>query len=239
MSAHHISGVGFSFWPGVSATRYGSSQNEGKVPHDRPSRGTPSIDTMARNWQTPTASASRGGAQPVEERVAGGHAINLQDQAVSWPTPTVDGNRNSSEYGERPPSDDDLPTRVQRTWPTAMAADGMGRSGAYVRGNHTLSLAAKLWPTATASDSRAGGARNTDGSKAHQGTSLSDAVLTGSSSSGRRGRASAPGGPMVLNPQFVEWLMGFPIGWTDCAPWATESFLAWRRRHSRSLSGER
>jgi hypothetical protein len=22
--------------------------------------------------------------------------------------------------------------------------------------------------------------------------------------------------PQYLNPEFVEWLMGFPIGWTDC-----------------------
>ncbi len=21
-----------------------------------------------------------------------------------------------------------------------------------------------------------------------------------------------------LNPEWVEWLMGFPIGWTDCGP---------------------
>ena len=27
----------------------------------------------------------------------------------------------------------------------------------------------------------------------------------------------------VLNPQFVEMLMGFPAGWTDCMPLATPS----------------
>jgi hypothetical protein len=25
-----------------------------------------------------------------------------------------------------------------------------------------------------------------------------------------------------LNPQWVEWLMGFPEGWTDCEPSATQ-----------------
>jgi hypothetical protein len=26
-----------------------------------------------------------------------------------------------------------------------------------------------------------------------------------------------------LNPEWVEWLMGFPIGWTDCDASATQS----------------
>jgi hypothetical protein len=32
----------------------------------------------------------------------------------------------------------------------------------------------------------------------------------------------------VLNPAFVEWLMGWPIGWTDCASAAT-GFTRWRQ----------
>ena len=35
----------------------------------------------------------------------------------------------------------------------------------------------------------------------------------------------------VLNPVFVEWLMGFPIGWTALAPLETQSFQRWRRQH--------
>jgi len=42
-------------YPTLSATRYGSSQNEGKVPHKRATKGTPSLDTWARNWPTTTA----------------------------------------------------------------------------------------------------------------------------------------------------------------------------------------
>jgi len=30
--------------------------------------------------------------------------------------------------------------------------------------------------------------------------------------------------PRYLNPEFVEWLMGFPIGWTVCGPLATRSY---------------
>ena len=34
-----------------------------------------------------------------------------------------------------------------------------------------------------------------------------------------------------LNPQWVEWLMGWPIGWTDCEPLETDKFQQWRRSH--------
>ena len=38
------------------------------------------------------------------------------------------------------------------------------------------------------------------------------------------------GGP--LNPGFVEWLMGWPIGWTDLEPLGTGKFLSWLQQHS-------
>lgn len=56
-----LTGVTGSSWsrgeyPTPSATEYGSSQNEGSVPHDRPTRGTPSLSTWARKqWPTTTA----------------------------------------------------------------------------------------------------------------------------------------------------------------------------------------
>lgn len=41
------------------------------------------------------------------------------------------------------------------------------------------------------------------------------------SSQQSRGLMALHGGK--LNPEWVEWLMGWPIGWTDCAPVETES----------------
>jgi hypothetical protein len=35
-----------------------------------------------------------------------------------------------------------------------------------------------------------------------------------------------------LNPAFVEWLMGLPLGWTACAPLETELFRWWLHTHS-------
>ena len=34
-----------------------------------------------------------------------------------------------------------------------------------------------------------------------------------------------------LNPMWVEWLMGWPIGWTDLKPLAMDKFLPWRQKH--------
>ena len=39
----------------------------------------------------------------------------------------------------------------------------------------------------------------------------------------------------ALNPVWVEWLMGWPLGWTDSKPLATDKFHSWQRKHSQSL----
>ena len=38
-----------------------------------------------------------------------------------------------------------------------------------------------------------------------------------------------------LNPTWVEWLMGWPIGWTDLKPLAMDKFRSWRQRHGDCL----
>ena len=40
--------------------------------------------------------------------------------------------------------------------------------------------------------------------------------------------AAQVGGP--LNPEWVEWLMGWPIGWTDLKPLATDKFRKWSQQ---------
>ena len=41
-----------------------------------------------------------------------------------------------------------------------------------------------------------------------------------------------------LNPEWVEWLMGWPIGWTACEPLATDRFHEWQRQHSNVYASE-
>jgi hypothetical protein len=52
-----------------------------------------------------------------------------------------------------------------------------------------------------------------------------------------RGAASADGRSRLggtLNPPWVEWLMGWPIGWTDLEPLETGRFRRWLNAHGKS-----
>lgn len=35
-----------------------------------------------------------------------------------------------------------------------------------------------------------------------------------------------------LNPMWVEWLMGWPLGWTDLKPLETDKYQLWQQQHS-------
>ena len=83
------------------------------------------------------------------------------------------------------------------TWPPA----GMMRNGRCSQRSllvrHIGENDSFLWPTPTARDWRSG--KSSEKTRARNSRPLSE--------------RAAPGGP--LNPTWVEWLMGFPIGWTD------------------------
>jgi site-specific DNA-cytosine methylase len=107
-------------------------------------------------------------------------------------------------------------------WPTPTAADADRRSATYFRGNPTLLGAVELWPTPTARDSRSfKGAQHMAG-------------WTGADSLAETGATVEQTRSGALNPTWVEWLMGFPLGWTDCGPSATPSS---RKSRSGSAGG--
>jgi hypothetical protein len=47
----------------------------------------------------------------------------------------------------------------------------------------------------------------------------------------QRGESGSAAG--LISPEWVELLMGWPLGWTDCAASATDRFQAWRHSHSK------
>lgn len=116
--------------------------------------------------------------------------------STSWPTPTVHGmeGRNTRyAQGGTPLS------AAVRMWPTPNATDGEKAPKTFGRGNPSLPMAAtiaEMYPTPTASDATGGPAYSKPPSR-EGGFSLKEIT------------------PGPLNPMWVEWLMGFPLGWTD------------------------
>lgn len=153
----------------------------------------------------------------------------------SWPTPDACARTGVNQGGAKREGPQ-RPTLAElgRRWPTATATDGKGSSRPGQRRGQ-LDDALHRWATPTAGDAKASGSRNAPGSAAHAGTRLTDMIRTGDSH-GRRDRETPKDGengskPAVLNPRFVEALMGMPLGWTDCAASVTESYRSWLRAH--------
>ena len=120
----------------------------------------------------------------------------------AWPTPTARDHKDTGDLS-RVPENGLLPRVVQRReqWPTPRStdADKGGRGDLLATVRTGLPSGRKHWPTPTAADG-----------------------MGGPGSSGREGGdnlRTAVGGQ--LNPTWVEWLMGFPPGWTALEPSAT------------------
>ena len=118
-------------------------------------------------------------------------------------------------------------------WPTVRShevGDYQYDRGCHNKPRLTLSGAAKLWPTPKASDGKMGMTARTRGRPIEKSTHLQTRVwcaehglLPTPRVGGSRGNSPAGmehgdlagvvGGQ--LNPTWVEWLMGFPTGWSD------------------------
>jgi hypothetical protein len=109
--------------------------------------------------------------------------------------------------------------------------------------NLEKAVAEKLWPTPCASEARQGLQIRREGKKGTQ-ESLSTAVIfaTPQARDFRTGQQSRWENPErsrnlndqiggQLNPTWVEWLMGWPLGWTDCAVLAMDKFQQWQHSH--------
>ena len=108
---------------------------------------------------------------------------------------------------ERPIEGKDSGSRL--LWPTPQASDWKNMDTAKQK---MLSSEAKKFPTPAARDWKDGNhpaerARNTPPLAVHAGGQL--------------------------NPNWVEWLIGWPIGWTDLKPLAMGKYQQWLRQHGR------
>ena len=111
----------------------------------------------------------------------------------------------------------------------AKPAGNFGANGAYAIGRSVdvqvpmtemLSTVLRNWPTPNARDYKDHGA-NVDWQKVASKSKLAGVVMVRQN--------NQAGGSM--NPPWVAWLMGWPVGWTDLKPLAMDKFRLWLRSH--------
>ena len=156
----------------------------------------------------------------------------LDEFSETWPRW---GSMRNGESSVRPIQVPCIGESESGLWPTPTTPNG-GRSlkhvdewrgrSAYHKGKKVqVDLAqavrlvsAGLWPTPTVC-----GNYNRKGASKTSGDGLATAVN------------QSVGSPGPLSPDWVEWLMGWPTGWTDLKPLEMGKFHEWQRQHSPCL----
>ena len=108
-----------------------------------------------------------------------------------------------------------------KMWPTPTSDCAKSRKKKYAQGGTALTAAVKMWPTPCANEDAAG----RPGSKMQKMLGNHPDI-----------RGDLTGG--TLNPDWTEWLMGWPIGLTASAPLATDKFQRWLRSHGVSSADQ-
>lgn len=133
----------------------------------------------------------------------------------TWPRWGTMRNGECWELSTLAPRTDEIESGL---WPTPIATEwknGCGKTGgrpvaAARKAGWKLSEAVRFWPTPTCRDWKSG-----TGAQERPGHALP--------------LSSAIGGQ--LNPTWVEWLMGWPIEWTDLKPLGMDKFRSWQQQH--------
>lgn len=127
----------------------------------------------------------------------------------------------SMRNGQLFPREPVVPRTVETgssSWPTAAATDWKGSSRKGQRKGQLSEAAEQKWPTPRSSDGEKGGS---------SGDLMLPSSAVATCRSGPPGPETQPGETaptLALNPRFVETLMGWPEGWTDCESSGTVSF---------------
>ena len=139
--------------------------------------------------------------QDLQKAKSGGRYRTAKTQ---WPTPRAqEPGSTSSDHGISL-------TEASKTWPTPRTCSGKRSSGM----NRTEIVEA--WATPTTRDWKDGAATADVKTNCLLGRQAPRSMTNGNAF------------PLTLNPLFVEWLMGWPIGWTDSA-FAATAWCRWSR----------
>ena len=152
----------------------------------------------------------------------------LWDEALPWSSVTLPrwGLMLSGFVFQRKTSERPISETGSGFLPTPTATDANGRTYYYQSGTKETAVpsllgVAKLLPTPTATDWK--GRYTWETVRARM--KMTRGVRLPEELSRRCGQAIIP------NPEFWEWTMGWPIGWTGLKPLAMDKFREWLRQH--------
>jgi hypothetical protein len=186
-------------WTALSVTSSGVVTGSSLASSKQATSELRTDESDSSSWPTPMARDMKGG---FKNHTRGGR--DLSSAVRDWPTATATDAKDSARHGYM--IDGHSGTTLLdavRQWPTPRAEDSES-SGAHRGVPDTLTSAAREYPTPSASS---------------YGTSNNGCPGDGREEYATKGKPSldtmahAWGGK--LNPDWVETLMGFPIGWTD------------------------
>lgn len=201
-------------WP-----RWGSMSNG--VSYLRPTPALPICANGSGLWPTPTVCGNHN--QPGASASSG---WGLSSAAKQWTTPSAsDAHRGGTITDRMTGTSLAQQVNTAALWPTPTAS--LGTKGGLVtarkgREGGTLieAVSARYWPTPNASDATKWSNQTLDDRiQKGQQVRLNTAV---SPEGGKGGQ---------LNPEWVEWLMGWPIGWTELKPLEMAKFHEWQQQH--------
>lgn len=179
---------------------------------------SPQIPNNVNCWHTPTTGGLDGGSN---SRRA------LKKRLIPNPTKS-DGERGAMQNWQavRPSGHKDTYSLVQfvqdnpTNFPTPTVCGNNNRKGLSKTSGDGLATFVKKFPTPQASDHRDRG--NLSDRCVQRRIDLGKQISLSQSVSTESGQ---------LNPTWVEWLMGWTLGWTDLKPLATGRFRSWQRSH--------
>lgn len=162
-------------------------------------------------WPTPRANESTESLETIQKRrdETGFAQLNLTAAVSMWPTPIAQDAKHSGHAESGPGKAMKLSYMVAK-WPTPTVQDSNKATKRW-RDDHQNNLTAAVanWPTPTRSDYKGSGKKiqRNDGKMRDRLDYATERSPDGSAINGGR-----------LNPDWVEWLMGWPIGWSSTEP---------------------
>jgi len=211
----------------TSGPTYGDTSNQlGLLDASlKTSRDTSRLDSPASSatWKK-IVTEQRG---EYSQRVKLAH-LTKENESTSWLSPTtIDISRTPSGMQKRVEYRASIGRKYvegclteqvmnrQQNWPTVTVNGNYNRKGVSKTSGDGLATVVRNWATPAAHEARLGYQDRSDPTKKGTQKSLTTVVIDQAG-----GRSECPG---QLNPDWVEWLMGVPTGWTALGSWETGS----------------